>query len=125
MVFDAVLEIENKNMAARTIPSIVRQIVNRFAPDKVILFGSNAREENGPDSDIDLLVILPITGSKFDKCLEIRAALRKASAPLDIVVSTPEEFEWRKDVVGTIEWPASREGKLLYAKPGTNLHGHK
>ena len=34
--------------------------------------------------------------------------------PVDVVVTTPEEFAWRKDYVGTIEWPATREGKVLY-----------
>ena len=37
------------------------------------------------------------------------------AATKDVVVTTPDEFAWRKDVVGTIEWPAEREGKILYA----------
>ena len=31
-------------------------------------------------------------------------------------LDVPAQFAWRKDVVGTIEWPASREGKVLYAR---------
>jgi hypothetical protein len=37
--------------------------------------------------------------------------------PTDILLTTPEDFAWRKDVVGTIEWPAFREGRILYARP--------
>jgi uncharacterized protein len=96
------------------IDRMVQRIVKRFRPEKVILFGSHARGEAGPDSDVDLLVVMPVEGSVRETRLDIRQALRDAPFPLDIIVTTPEEFAWRKDVVGTIEWPATREGKVLY-----------
>ena len=68
-----------------------------------------------PISDVDLLVVMPVEGSVAEKRLEIRMALRERSVSLDIIVTTPEDFAWRKDVVGTIEWPATREGKVLDA----------
>ena len=43
-------------------------------------------------------------------------AIHDIRIPKDIVVTTPEEFEWRKEIVGTIERPAAREGKVLYAR---------
>jgi predicted nucleotidyltransferase len=95
---------------------IVKRIVKEFDPEQVILFGSQARGEARPDSDVDLLVVMDVRGSKLEKCLEIRGALHDFSVPLDILVTRPDEFAWRKDVVGTIEWPASREGKVLYAR---------
>src|SRR3989442_11913353 len=94
-----------------TIQRMVRRIVKKFRPERIILFGSHARGEAGPDSDIDLLVVMPVEGSVCDKRLEIRLALPDLPVPVDVVVTTPEEFAWRKDVVGTIEWPATREGK--------------
>jgi hypothetical protein len=48
--------------------------------------------------------------------VEIRLALDDFTVPLDIKVPTPEDFVWRKEVVGTIEWPAVREGTVLYAR---------
>ena len=48
--------------------------------------------------------------------LEIRGTLHDIHIPIDILVTTPEDFAWRKDYVGTIEWPAAREGKVLYAR---------
>ena len=75
-----------------------------------------ARGDAGPDSDVDLLVVMPYIGSKREKQLEIRLALRGIHVPKDIVVTTPEEFQWRKEVPGTIERPAAREGKVLYAR---------
>jgi predicted nucleotidyltransferase len=95
---------------------MVKRIVKEFDPEQVILFGSQARGDAGPDSDVDLLVVMDVAGSKLEKCLEIRGALRDFPVPLDIIITRPGEFAWRKDVVGTIEWPASREGKVLYAR---------
>ena len=94
----------------------MKRIVKRFRPEKIILFGSHARGEAGPDSDVDLLVVMPVQASVVDKRLEIRAALHGIPVPLDVVVTSPDEFAWRKDVVGTIEWPATREGKVLYSR---------
>ena len=96
---------------------MVRRIVERFGPDRVILFGSHARRSATPDSDIDLLVVMPIAGSKRRKAVEIRLALCSFPFPKDVIVTTPEEFAWRKEIPGTIERPAALEGKVLYAKP--------
>ncbi|HEX4964990.1 MAG TPA: nucleotidyltransferase domain-containing protein [Thermoanaerobaculia bacterium] len=96
---------------------MVRRIVSRFHPERIILFGSHARGDAGPDSDVDLLIVMPYLGSKREKQLEIRLALRSIRIPKDIVVTAPEEFLWRKEVPGTIERPAALEGKVLYARP--------
>ena len=98
------------------IRQMVKRIVQKFDPEQVILFGSQARGEAGPDSDVDLLLVMDVKGKKSDIALEIRRALREFVVPVDILVTTPEDFAWRKDVVGTIEWPASKEGKVMYAR---------
>jgi predicted nucleotidyltransferase len=102
--------------AERAIREMVRRIVRQFHPERVILFGSHARGEAGPDSDVDLLVVMPVKGSRREKAIEIGVALHDIQVPKDIIVTTPEEFEWRKQVVGTIERPAAREGKVLYSR---------
>jgi len=98
------------------IDRMVRRIVRRFAPERIILFGSHARGEATADSDVDLLVVMPVAGSKREKRLEIRLALHDIRLAKDIVVSTPEDFVWRRNTVGTIEYPATREGKVLYER---------
>ena len=98
------------------IARMVTRIVKRFHPQQVILFGSHARGEAGPDSDVDLLVVMDYEGTARDQGLEIMVALHDILIPKDIIVTSPKDFAWRKDVVGTIEWPASREGKVLYAR---------
>jgi predicted nucleotidyltransferase len=98
------------------IERIVKRIVKKFHPEQIILFGSQARGNAGPDSDIDLLVVMPVAGSKREKRIEIRLAVHDIKVAKDILVSTREEFAWRKGMVGTIEYPATREGKVLYVK---------
>ncbi len=95
---------------------MVARIVDCFAPERIILFGSHARGDAGADSDIDLLVVMPVSGSRREKAVEIAVALHDIAVPKDVIVTTPEEFAWRKDVVGTVEWPAAREGEVLYAR---------
>jgi len=106
-----------KKMTVRaTIDRMVKRIVTKFQPQQVILFGSQARGDARVDSDVDLLVVMDFEGSAFEKGLAIRLALHDILVPKDIIVTRPEDFAWRKDVVGTIEWPAAREGKVLYAR---------
>ncbi len=105
-----------KKSANLAIKAMVGMIVDRFDPEQIILFGSHARGDAGPDSDVDLLVVMPVKGSKRKKQLDIRIALHGIPVPKDIIVSTPEEFSWRRHVTGTMEEPAAREGKVLYAR---------
>jgi len=105
-----------KKYTDRMIIEMVRRIVAKFNPEKIILFGSYARGTASPESDVDLLIVMRIAGSKRMTQLGIRRALHDIAIPMDVIVSDPSEFEWRKDVVGTIEWPAVHEGRVLYAK---------
>ena len=95
---------------------MTNRIIRRFNPERIILFGSHARGEADPDSDVDLLVVMPVEGSKREQQLEVRMALPNLGIPVDVIVTRPEDFAWRKDVVGTIEWPAAHEGKVLYVR---------
>jgi len=101
----------------QAIALMVQRLVDRFDPDQIILFGSQARGTPGPGSDVDLLVIMPVTGSKRAKQLEMRMALHDIAVPKDILLATPDEVARRRDIVGTIIRPALREGKVLYARP--------
>lgn len=98
------------------IQRITARIVKRFHPEKVILFGSQARGNVTADSDLDLLVVMDFEGSTLDKMVEVRDVLNGISVPTDILITTPDDFAWRKGVVGTLEWPTFHEGKVLYAR---------
>lgn len=98
------------------IQEMVRRIVEGFHPDKVILFGSHARGEAGPDSDVDLMVVMPVEGSRRRKAVEIGAALGVTGVPKDILVITPADATRYRSIVGTIIRPAFLEGKVLYER---------
>jgi len=98
------------------IHQMVDRIVDGFAPERIILFGSHARGQADSGSDVDLLVVMSISGSKREAAVAIAVALHDIAVPKDVIVTTPEEFAWRKDVVGTVEWPAAHEGEVLYAR---------
>jgi predicted nucleotidyltransferase len=93
---------------------IVRRVVDAARPDKIILFGSAARGEMGPDSDLDLLVI---KGGKFNRwrlTTSIYRHLRGADAAVDVVVVTPEEVDRYRDTHCLVICPALKEGKVVY-----------
>ena len=100
----------------QTIQMMVQRLVDRFDPDQIILFGSQARGTAGPGSDVDLLVVMPVAGSKREERVEMRIALHDIAVPKDILLATPEEIAQDRDLVGTIIRPALREGKVLYAR---------
>ena len=60
-----------EHRVAGMIDEIVNRIVRGFRPEKIILFGSHARGTAGPDSDVDLLVVMNVEGSKRQKAKEI------------------------------------------------------
>jgi len=103
-----------RRSAVTDVESAVERIVEQFHPAKVILFGSHARGSAGPDSDVDLLVVMDVKESKRRQAVEIDLALADRAFPLDVIVVTPEEFERYRDVVGHILYPVVREGKVLY-----------
>ena len=83
-------------------------------PEKIILFGSAAREEMGPDSDVDLLVVKAGVHRRNTARI-IRRSLFGIGVPLDIVVVTPEDIERYGDCPALIIEPALREGRVVYA----------
>ena len=94
----------------------VERIARRFDPERIILFGSGARGEGGPDSDADLLIVMPVTGSKRQQAVQIDLALEGIPIPIDLIVVTPEEVEKGRERMGTIIREAVREGKVLYER---------
>ncbi len=94
---------------------IVRRIVEAVAPEKIILFGSAARAEMGPDSDVDLVVVkCGVHRRKTAQALHLK--MRGIAAPVDLIVATPEDLERHKDTIGLIYRSALKEGKVIYAR---------
>jgi predicted nucleotidyltransferase len=98
------------------IGEMVRRIVDRFSPERIILFGSHARGTNDIDSDVDLLVVMHGPLSRREQTVEIRKALADLPVGKDVIVVSPGYFERYRDIVGTVVWPAVREGRVLYER---------
>ena len=97
----------------------VRQrLVDGFHPDKIILFGSQARGTADDRSDVDILVICPVAGNRRALTLAMDRALWGLRLARDIVVLTPEEYQRDRQIPGTIARPASLEGRVLYENAG-------
>lgn len=84
---------------------------------EIILFGSVARGDDGPDSDIDLLVVLASVAKsdKHERMTELRNAIA-APVPVDVLVTDPAELAARGDLPGLLRI-ARREGQVRYARP--------
>lgn len=90
--------------------------MEEFHPRRIILFGSFARGEAGPESDVDLLVVKDKPVKTRLEMARIRTALQRFRVPVDVLVCSEEYLHKYKDVGGNIIHSISREGKELYVE---------
>jgi len=105
---------ERRTVDQKILDDIIRRIVEVAHPEKIILFGSAARGEMGPNSDVDLLIIKK-GADALDLMGQIYRNLHGAGAAVDAIVVTPEDVERFKDSHALVIKPALREGKVIYA----------
>jgi predicted nucleotidyltransferase len=98
------------------LPEITRLIQAVSDPDEIILFGSYARGDYGPDSDLDLLVIIDQVKSPNEEIARIYRALAHLTTPVDVVVVSKEYVHRYRNLIGTVLRPAFAEGKVIYAR---------
>lgn len=94
---------------------IIRRIVKVAAPEKIILFGSAARGEMGPHSDVDLLVIKRGKFHRGHLTEKIYMKLFGVGQAVDVIVVTSEDVKRYGDCFALVIYPALREGKVVYA----------
>ncbi|MCX7016812.1 MAG: nucleotidyltransferase domain-containing protein [Candidatus Sumerlaeota bacterium] len=95
---------------------IVGTIVKRFSPKRVVLFGSRARGEAAPDSDVDLFVEMDSDKRPVERAIEVDSVFGLRSWSMDLVVYTPAEVEKLRNVRGTLLSVIESEGKVLYER---------
>jgi len=95
---------------------IVRKLVEVYSPERIYLFGSRARGDAGPDSDYDLLVVVPdgTPDDRLDGSIG-HAALSRVRASKDVLVCTKTYFDARQHLKASLPATVTREGRLLYA----------
>ncbi|MBM3270731.1 MAG: nucleotidyltransferase domain-containing protein [Candidatus Sericytochromatia bacterium] len=97
------------------LPAVVERLAKGFAPLKIVLFGSVARGEEGPWSDLDLLVVMPEGTDKRKTAAAMhRALVGGLPVAADIFVVHPADLEKYRDYVGHVVRPALREGEVVY-----------
>jgi predicted nucleotidyltransferase len=93
---------------------IIRRIVETAHPRKIILFGSAARGEMGPNSDLDILVVMPTGIHRRKTARSIYRNLIGVGFAADIVVVTEQDLDRYGDNIGMVIKPAIEQGKILY-----------
>ncbi len=101
-------------MSDSTLDRLVREVVKRVNPLRIVLFGSAARDESGEQSDIDLLVVMPEGVHRRRTAQKLYREIKGLRVPFDIVVATAQDLEKHKDNDGLIYKNALKEGIEVY-----------
>jgi len=99
-----------------TLAEIVRRLVEAYRPERVYLFGSKARGDEGPDSDYDLMIVVPDDAPRDRRhsrlAYQVLWGVRSAA---DVVVWTRTAFDRRSRMPASLPATVLREGRLLHA----------
>jgi predicted nucleotidyltransferase len=95
---------------------VLRRLVQAYQPERIYLFGSVARGDAGPDSDYDLLVVVPDDAAPERRRSRLAyQALRGTGTAADVLVCTRSYFEDRRSLKASLPGTVLREGRLLHA----------
>lgn len=95
------------------IQAFAQRVAEEFQPQRIILFGSHARDEATRDSDVDLLVIMPHEGSGWRTAAKILGRLRPPF-PTDLMVRSPVEIQARIQIGDQFITDIVNQGRVLY-----------
>jgi len=101
-------------VSEQILAEVTKRLVEGFHPDRIILFGSQARGTANKHSDVDILVICSVKDDRHALTVAMYRALRGLGIAKDIIVLTPKEFECDRKIPGTIARPAWLEGRIFY-----------
>ena len=102
-----------QTLEQKTLDDIVQRVVEVAQPERVILFGSAARGDVGPHSDVDLLVVKD-GANRRNLSARIRRNLYGVRVAVDVIVATPDDLERFKDSHGLVIKTALQEGTVVY-----------
>ncbi|TVQ33379.1 MAG: nucleotidyltransferase domain-containing protein [Phycisphaeraceae bacterium] len=106
----------NPQNVEKALPEIIERLRKEFEPVAIYLHGSAARGTAGPESDVDLLVVVEHSSVDFfERSTAARHALRGLGAPIDVQVYTRAEFEERASLPVSFERVVAAKGRKVYA----------
>jgi uncharacterized protein len=108
---------QRKRIPQKAIRDVVRQLVEKFHPQRIILFGSYARGNPRPESDVDLLVVMDTPLKESRQALLIDKSLERDLFGLDLIVRTPKNLEERIALGDSFLKEIVTQGKVLYESP--------
>lgn len=94
---------------------LISRIVATAHPERIIVFGSHARQQATPNSDVDVLVVVPEGTHRRKAAQAIYRGLLGFGLPVDIVTATPSDLDKYRNTSGLIYGEALREGHEVYA----------
>ena len=99
------------------IRAIAERIARDYKPERIILFGSHAWGEPGPDADVDLLIIKDTNEKPIDRIVKVRKIIQdlRQHLAMDILVVTPGELKKREDIGDYFCLKLINEGETLFA----------
>ena len=100
----------------KEIKKITDQIVKKYKPEKIILFGSYAWGKPNKDSDVDLFIVKNTKETRTKRHLKVDRILLNRTFPLDILVYTPKEIKERLSLGDFFIKDIAQKGKTIYAK---------
>jgi len=98
------------------IGEIVHKIVAAFHPHRIMLFGSRARGDQQPDSDVDLFVEMETNLHPIRRRAQIRELFQHQWWSMDLIVKTPEEVRRERNSLISLVPDIEREGRVLYER---------
>lgn len=110
----------DKNQRIARIKSLCQQIAHQYQPEKIILFGSQASGQATPDSDIDLLVVMPFDGHPLAQSARMLKQLNLL-LPIDLLVSTPQHIQQRLAIGDNFIRTILESGIILYEAHHTGM----
>ena len=99
---------------SQLIHDLVRRIVVAVHPLRIILFGAAARGTLGPDSDLDVMVVMPNGTHRAQTVRHLYREIAGFGFPVDIVVTTPDILAQHQDNIGLIYRTVLAEGREVY-----------
>ncbi|OGW61637.1 MAG: hypothetical protein A2V83_01715 [Nitrospirae bacterium RBG_16_64_22] len=99
------------------IHEVIRRIIAKYQPKRIVLFGSHAYGSPGPDSDIDLLIIKETKERPIDRRVAVRKIISDPSrrTPIEILVLTSDEIQARREIGDQFIEEIMTGGEVLYA----------
>lgn len=108
-------EIRMVRVTQQEVGDFVKEVVRRFKPERVVLFGSHASDSTTSESDVDLLVVMDFEGRPHHQAFQIRKRVKR-SFPLDLLVRRPADIERRLRMGDYFIREIMKEGKVLYER---------